>query len=263
MARRLFKVIGFGVFVILLLAFLVRSCSSYFKTHEKIYRIARDPSWYPLDLTGKERNMLAFTNELLSDIAQTEKIQFNLFSASWDKLYDGLNRGEYDAILTQTNPNPMQEAKYIFSDPLYLTGPVVVVHKNSDIRSFEDLGGEMVGIKAGSALVVHTPDYPTILFRTYPTVHQALDQLVDDEIDAVIIDSLPYWGTLESYYTKKLKIAGRPLSKEGLRLVAKKDPASTPLIEKINAGLKEALKNGTYHSFIEKWHLVDTLESKG
>lgn len=245
---------------IVLLFFGVRACTRLFTHKEKIYRIARDPTWYPLDLMGKERNMLAFTNELLSDIASDEHIQFNLFSASRDELFDGLNRGEYDAIITNIDPNPMLEAKNEFSDPFYLTGPVIVVQKNSDIRSFEDLGGEMVGIKSGSPIVFRIRDYPTILFRTYSNIREALDHLVDDEIDAVIMDSLPAYANKESFYTDKLKIVGGTLTDEGLRLITKKDASSTELISAFNSGLKRSLQDGTYRALIKKWGLIDSLE---
>lgn len=253
------KIIGIALLAVLSIIFLVRSCTAWFTHHERIYRIARDPTWYPLDLMGKERNMLAFMNDLLSDIAMEQHVQFNLFSASRDDLFSGLSRGEYDAIVTSIDPTPMLEDKYVFSDPFYLTGPVIIVQKESDIRSFEDLGGEMVGIKSGSPIVFRIRDYPTILFRTYGNIREALDHLVDNEIDAVIMDSLPAYANTESFYTEKLKIVGGPLTDEGLRLVAKKDAGAIAMLGQFDEGLKEMIKNGTYQALIQKWGLIDSL----
>ncbi len=258
-SSRAMKIIGLAVIVLLLLGLLVRSCTG--KGHqEKIYRIGRDPSWYPLDFMGKERNMVAFSNDLFGMIAKEEHLKILLYSASRDDLMDGLNRGIYDAIVTSMDPNPMLEARYVFSDPIYLTGPLIVVMKNSDIRSFADLGGEMVAIQSGSPLVFRIRDYPTILFRTYENMREALDDLQEDEIDAVIMEALPAYANIESVYAGKLKIVGRPLTDEGLRLMAKKDPDSSAFILKFNEGLHKIIQDGSYDSLMTNWGIFDTLK---
>lgn len=260
--RGTLKIIAVIVVVFLALGFLARSCSKRKSHPENYFSIAVDPTWYPLDFMGKERNMIAFVSDLLTEIAVSEHVQFHLFTTSRDDLFSGLSRGEFDAIITSSNPDPLLESKNEFSDPFYLTGPVIVVEKKSDIRSFADLGGEMVGIKTGSPIVFRIRDYPAILFRTYPTLREALDNLMDDQIDAVIMDSLPAYGNTETYYTEKLKVVGRPLTDEGLRLMARKDSNSAALIMHFDKGLKDAINNGTYKELAKKWGIYDTLEMK-
>lgn len=259
MSRKTAKTLVYLLVAAFLMWFLIRACTGPL-IESKVYRIGRDPTWYPLDLMGKERNMTAFTDELLNAISKEARLQFKVHTVSTDNLMDGLIRDEFNAIMTSTSPTPILNSRYLFSDPFYLTGPVIIVHKKSEIKSFSDLGGQMVGILAGSPLVFKIHDYSAILFRTYSNMRVALDNLVEDEIDAVIMDALPAFVNTDTYYKGKLRIIGAPLTNEGLVLMAKKVPSSTTLIHRFNEGLKKVEANGTYRALLEKWDLFNTLQ---
>lgn len=260
-SRKTARISVYVIVALLLVWFILRACTSA-QVHHKVYRIGRDSTWYPLDLMGKERNMVAFTDELLNAISKESRLLFSVYSASADNLMDGLNRGEYDAIITPTTPTPLLLSRYAFSDPIYFTGPVIIVHNSSDIKSFSDLAGQMVGIQAGSPLVFKIHDYSTILFRTYSNMRVALDNLVEDQIDAVIMEALPAFVNTETYYAGKLKMIGAPLTDEGLVLMAKKNHESIEFMKIFNEGLKKVEADGTYLKLIDKWDLFDTLELK-
>lgn len=63
--------------------------------------------------------------------------------------------------------------------------------------------------------------------------------------------------TKNGIYLNQLKIASKPLTNEGLRLIAKNNSESKKLLEQFNEGLKALKKNGTYNQLLLKWGLFD------
>lgn len=246
--------------VFVILWFILRSCTAE-QVHEEtyVYRIGRDPSWSSLNLMGNELSMTAFTSDLLSAIARKVHFKYSLYDGHSNELFANLDRGNYDAIMTSVEPNPLLFALYDLSDSFYLTGPVIIVRKDSDITSFEQLNDKFVGIKRSSPHLFHIREYSTIYFRTFENIHEAMDQLVNDQIDAVLMDALPAYIAVSTFYQNELKVVGKPLTEDGLRLIAKRTPITESLIKRFNEGLEAIIHDGTYNELIQKWDLVDTL----
>ncbi|WP_237754012.1 substrate-binding periplasmic protein [Parachlamydia acanthamoebae] len=216
----------------------------------KVFRIGRDTSWYPLQLQGKEKNMVAFTNELLLAIAKTSGFHFEISDVRSHTLFENLERGDYDAVLSSLMPNQLNRQKYEFSDPFFLVGPVLVVNQDSPAKSLVDMEGKIVGVQRSSSLVFNIAQYPSMI-APYDQITVAFDQLLQDKIDGVITDLLTAYNHTHGYYAGQLKIIPPPLTNEGLRLISKHGVAQTYLLTHFNEGLKKIKENGEYQNFDE------------
>ena len=58
--------------LMLFLMMVLGGCNGTTSPTKKHYIVARDPTWYPLDFMGKGDNVLAFSDELLNQIAKIE-----------------------------------------------------------------------------------------------------------------------------------------------------------------------------------------------
>ena len=103
--------------VFLSFVFLLAACGSGGKT----YRVGIDPSWYPVDLKGKEANVYAFANELLAAIGKEEGVFFKRVTTSWDNLIYGLKEKHYEGMLSSMKPRVFLERTYTFSDLILLS----------------------------------------------------------------------------------------------------------------------------------------------
>lgn len=70
-------------------------------------------------------------------------------------------------------------------------------------------------------------------------------------LDGMILDVIPAYEW-DGIYRDQLKIASKPLTNEGLHLIAKNNSESKRLIEQFNEGLKAMRKNGTYSQLLLK-----------
>jgi polar amino acid transport system substrate-binding protein len=243
----------------LLLFALVYTCSSSEKKIAKTsYTIARDLNWAPLQLMGKERNMRAFSDELILAIANKMHLKVVLVPAIYSNLMDGLDEEKYDGVFSVLLPNVVNQTHYFFSDPYYLLGPVLVVPQSSTITSLEQMKGKIIGIQNGSSSIYNVEHYPSILILPYDNMSMALNDLANNKIDGVIMESWPAHVYIESFYKDQLKIVTSPLTNTGLRLVTLRKPEYRHLIESFNEGLIELKKEGEYDRILNEWGLFNS-----
>lgn len=248
------KIVLFFCVLTIVLFFGVRSCNSDERLwYGKLYKIARDSSWYPLDLLGKERSLLAFSNELIVAIAKDQSIKVELLSSGSENLFSGLDNKLYDAVLSSLSPTPYNHEFYLFSKPFYPLGPVLVVRSSSTVTNLNEMIGKSIGIPYGSTLIYK--EYPAIFITSYDNILNALNDLERNVIDGVILNRLTAYAYTIGLYTGRLKVATMPLTDEGIRLISRNDKESGFLIKKFNEGLQKAQENGTYNELLKRWGL--------
>lgn len=251
------KLIGSIILVIVLFIFLLRSCSSD-STPDEVYRIGYDESWSPLNVPDKERNLAAFSSELLIDIANKENIEIQLVSVGPDTLMEKLDNHEFDAVLSTITPDQTQKTYYTFSIPYFLIGPVLVVPTSDKVNSFQDMAKKVVGVTSGISLSFNIKQPPGITYITYSYTLAAFADLDKGYIDGFILDLLPAYNYTKGFFSGRLKIASAPLTDDGIRLMVRRGSSSTPIIEKFNNGLDALKAEGEYQKLLRKWELYQT-----
>src|SRR5690242_5773688 len=90
--------VALGIFVIFLFLLLFRGCSSSAMHHRGSYSLARGDRFDNVNLMGKERNLAAFLDELLTSIAVAEKVRFRISVTASSHLMPNLESGQVDGI---------------------------------------------------------------------------------------------------------------------------------------------------------------------
>lgn len=235
---------------LVVLMLLLVSCG----TKGKTYRIGIDPSYYPAQLGGKEANIYAFSNELLRAISHEEGVFFETVSMSWDNLIYGLKEHHYDGMLSSMMPRATLEKTYTFSDSFLSTGPVLVVRKGMKVSSVKHLKGKEVGVSSLSNEALLIEKYPGVSVHYYTSIPEALDEIIMDQIDGILIDYLPATGYIRNLYFGQVSIATPPLTDAGLRLISLAGEHQE-LLDVFNRGLEKLRDNGTYEKLLKKWEL--------
>lgn len=250
------KLLTWSLFVVLILGliFAVRSCRSTAKVPE-YYLLGEDSGWYPLQLHGHENTLTAFSNDVLFSIVRREGLKIELSSTSYQRLIEMLDANQYQGVLTAVTPEFSLQEQYLFSDPYYLFGAVIVLPKDSNIDSLNDLNGKAIAVRRGSSVLFNLPIAPLSIITPFDSPTIVLDSLIRNKTDAVIMDQFTARFFLDGFYSDKLKMVNLPMKLEGLRLMTRKDAVGEALIAKFNAGLKKIKEDGTYRDFLEKWDL--------
>lgn len=246
------------VFIIFLLFLLFRACSSDKVISHNSYNIGRARTWYFINLMGKEKNMAAFTDDLLATIAKEAHANFTVASASFGDLVEKLHDGEFDGIISILNPGFEYESRLIFSKPYFQLGPVLVLRTNSQLRTWDELKNKIIGIQGQSPSIFEMAEDRSIQLRLYDDPLASLADLDAGKIDGVVLPILEAYSLINTFYANKLRIATAPLTHEGLRLITLNNPKGKKLVTLFNEGLDEAKKDGTYEALLINWGLMNS-----
>lgn len=236
------------LFVFCVSFLLLTSCHS---PKSSVYTVGIDPTWYPLQVPGQENNLLAFSMELLTEIAKMEDLQMGVVRMDWNNLMWGLRKEKYSAMLSTMRPYTFYMTEYSFSLPYLLTGPVIVLPKK--VKS-DKIEGKEIGVIRGASAALILQTTPNILLQGYDSIPDMFDALEAGQVEGVALEILAASGYVRDLYPGRFRIASNPLNDMGLRLVTLRE-GEPALMKRFDRGLKRLKKEGTYDKLLEKWGL--------
>ncbi len=236
-----------GIFI----SILFSSCQLI---HRKVYTVGIDPSFYPAPLKGQANNVYGFTTDLLQAIASIEKIKIKIVPLGSQSTFAGLKLKKYDSIISSLDPINIQNEWYSSSSLFLKIGPVLIVPYDSKLCELDQFNSKIVGCLKNSDGFYLLQKYPRIVIASFMNPAFMLEALQFGDIDGGVLGFLVAKDYVKNLYPRILKIAGGPLTNEGLRLITLKDQQKS-LIKHFNKGLTEAQKRGIYKNLREKWDL--------
>lgn len=124
----------------------------------------------------------------------------------------------------------------------------IVGCKSHKITSFQDLEGMKIGVQTGTTSeTLIQKNLKQSIIKEYKTTFEAIKNLKEDKVNAVITDEQPAAEIIKNDST--LRIIKDDFLKEEYAFAVKK--GNTTLLNSINEVIMETKKNGTYHDFIE------------
>lgn len=218
------------------------------------YTIAWDATWHPLSVYGQEGRLSAFSVELLFAIARNERLVVKAQQAT--RLEELLEDNIIDGALVGWTPTTKLKERYLFSEPYYRYGAVFVMRKGETVSSLQQLEGKTIAVRHGSPILLLGTFDSTIYAVPYQNAFIALQQLVEDKVDGVLIDDLFAYLYYGAGYLSKIHIVGPLLTSDGLRLMVRKD-VGEGLVRAFNKGLQALKESGQYQQILNSWDLVE------
>lgn len=222
---------------LLCLISIVLSC--YLHGKNNCFIIGRDPAWTPLNFDEKTLDVTQFSSKIVEGINYTEKSDLEVRDMSSSALFTALENGDVDGILTPLEQNRETLAKYNFSTPFFMAGPVLVVQTNSSIKKLSDLKNRRLGISSDC----HASS--SVHITTYESPGEVLYELSKGTLDAALIPTTSAHALISTLYKEELKIVTAPLDQTSLKLVTLKNQ-KRDLLMIFNRGLKHIKKIGLY-----------------
>lgn len=224
---------------------------------KKLFTIARDASWAPFNLSGKERQITAFSDELLSVIADDQDFVLHIQPASSDNLFLGLINNEYQGVLASRLPESVFPHKFYASPVYYPFGPVIIAPIHSSIHSMEQLKGKIIGITEAVEFFMEFPTDPEATYISYLHISDALEAMEAGSVQAVLASRLLADTYVNSFYKGIFAVVTEPPPDMGLRLFTLQNNAGRQLIAYFSRGLQNLKDNGIYDHLLKKWNLSE------
>jgi len=188
--------------------------------------------------------------EILEGFAQSLGVALEVHPVkpSFSDLVPALLRGEGDVIGSSFSITPERKEKVDFSAPYFAGRTVVVVPKDSPIKTEADLAGKTGATVRGSSLEERMKKLPGVHFHYVEFTRWNYDALMEKAADFTVVDESSAWRVLPAY--PKLK-AAFPLPGEdlyGFAVAPKSD-----LRKALDAYLETIKTNGRLDQIVKRY----------
>ena len=239
---------------------------------QKSITVGFDNTFVPMGFEEKNGNYAGFDIELAKYVSKKLGITVHFQPIDWDMKETELQNGTIDAIWNGYSATDERREKVAFTIPYMQNTQILVVKKTSNIHSVEDMTGKVLGAQNGSSGMLDFEEHPEVLKNRvkggdadqYQSVNEAIIDLKNDRIDALLIDRVyaDYYLTTEGIAEEYDTI---PSGFESESFAVGVRPADKKLLEALNDAFKELYQEGIFQQISQKWFGEDvaTPEVKG
>ena len=239
---------------------------------QKSITVGFDNTFVPMGFEEKNGNYAGFDIELAQYVSKKLGITVHFQPIDWDMKETELQNGTIDAIWNGYSATDERREKVAFTIPYMQNTQILVVKKTSGIHSVEDMTGKVLGAQNGSSGMLDFEEHPEVLKNRvkggdadqYQSVNEAIIDLKNDRIDALLIDRVyaDYYLTTEGIADEYDTI---PSGFESESFAVGVRPVDKKLLEALNEAFKELYQEGIFQQISQKWFGEDvaTPEVKG
>jgi len=205
-------------------------------------------------------NVIGFDPDLMENLAAGAGFEYEFVVTSYSGLLDSIANGEFDTAMSALLIPEQASSNLVYTIPYLEVGQVLVVRANeSELQSYRDIG---VGIPLGAQRFSNSEQTARTVvglsepdLQLYDGTSQALQALIDLEIEGVILDSddSEYFT---SSYPQQLKIAGGQgkeawITEKAYGIALSQHNVS--LLEALNDSITRAREDGTIENLTRTW----------
>ncbi len=218
---------------------------------------AEFPPYEMLDDSGAP---IGIDVEVAGAIAQKLGLELVVDDMGFDAALMAVQNGQSDIAMAGITVNEERLAKMDFTDS-YATGVQVVIVKEGSDVTMDNLGEKMIGTQLGTTGYIYASDTPENggygedHVIGYETGAVAVQALVKDQVDAVIIDNLPAQEYVKANAAAGLTILEGAWVEENYAIGLQK--GNTELLNAVNGALNELKADGTFQGIVDKYITAD------
>ncbi|MFP4020490.1 MAG: amino acid ABC transporter substrate-binding protein [Halanaerobium sp.] len=251
----------FNIFVVVILALLliggnVMAEDSLAEIQEEGKMVVGlDDSFPPMGFRDDSGEIVGFDIDLAKEAAKRLGVEVEFKAVDWDGVILSLKNGTIDVIWNGLTITEEREESIDFTKPYLENSQSIMVQKDSDIETKDDLADKIVGIQLGSSAVSAVESEPEVMdsfeeLRQFSNNTEALMDLQTGRVQAVVLDVI-----VGRYYMSQrpgqFKVLEEDFGGEEYG-VGVRDGADS-FREALNEALDEMIEDGTAAEISEKW----------
>lgn len=198
--------------------------------------------------------------DLSQAIADKLGVKLEVSDIAFDSLIPSMNAGKADFIAAGMTATEDRKKNVDFSDPYFNASQAIIVAKDSDIKTREDLNGKTVGVQQGTTGDTYctnddgSSDVKVKEVKRYPKGMDAVSDLIAGRLDAVVIDDYPAEKLAAKNADKVVKLDDA-LTEEEYAIAM---PKGSDLVDVVNGVIKDLKDSGELKKIIDKYIGDDT-----
>ncbi|WP_457942055.1 transporter substrate-binding domain-containing protein [Caproiciproducens sp. LBM24188] len=194
--------------------------------------------------------------EIAQKVADKLGVQLKVNDIAFDTLITELNSGKSNFVAAGMSVTEDRQKNVDFSDTYFYASQAIIVTKDSPIKLPSDLNGKKVGVQQGTTGDTYCTnedgknDIKVSSVERYNKGVDAVADLMNGKIDAVVIDSFPATKFVEKNSDKLVKL-NDALTVEKYAIAVKK--GDKEMLDTINNVLSDMKSSGELDKIIEKY----------
>ncbi|NMM11491.1 MAG: basic amino acid ABC transporter substrate-binding protein [Polaromonas sp.] len=221
----------------------------------KVYVVGTDAAYAPFESQNEKAEIVGFDIDVAKAVAQKAGIEVKFLNTPWEGIFNSLNQGDRDLLISAITITPERRQTMDFSTPYFDAQQLIAVMKDSKIAKFADLKKLKVGVQNGTTgdeVITKLQGKDSGNIKRFESTPLALKELEGGGVDAVVADNGVVVHYVNNNSDLKFKtISDASFATEQYGLAVKKGNAE--LLEKINKGLVAVKADGTYAQIYTKY----------
>lgn len=215
---------------------------------KKILVMATNAEFPPYEYREGD-SIIGIDAEIAKAIADDLGMDLVIEDMQFDSIIAAVQTGKADIGIAGMTVKPDRLENVNFSTPYTTSTQVVIIKDGSEIASPSDLAGKKVGVQLGTTGDTYADDIENAQIERYNKGFEAVQALVQDKVDAVIIDREP--AKVFVSQNEGLKILDEEFTVEDYAIAVAKN--NDELLAQINESLAGLDESGKLKEIIDKY----------
>jgi polar amino acid transport system substrate-binding protein len=227
---------------------------------DETIRIAVEGNFPPFNYLDANGQLQGFDVEIATALCAEMNVQCTMVMQPWNEMIPGLDRGEYDAIVSSMSMSAERREQAAFTQRYYDSPSVLLTAKTSPLDDFTPAGlaGKTLGVTLATAQMAYAEHaFAASNIKVFPSSPELYKGLADGAVDAIFEDKLAAFDWLSNTKAGQCCEFRGPDIKDatyfgdGAGIALRKD--NTALRERFDAALVAITENGTYNMINAKF----------
>lgn len=195
------------------------------------------------------KDIVGIDVEISQAIAEELGMELEIEDMAFDSIVGAVAGGKADFGAAGMTVDPDRAEQVNFTDTYAHSSQVIIVKEGSEIATPDDLIGKTVGVQLGTTGDMYADDIEDATVERYNKGFEAVQAVLQDKIDAVIIDRETAKAFVKE--TEGLAILDESFTEEDYAIIVAKE--NDELLEKINTALANLKESGKLDEIVAKY----------
>lgn len=218
------------------------------KTEGGVLVMATNAEFPPYEFHEGDK-IVGIDADIAAAVAEEMGMELKIEDMAFDSIIPAVTSGKADFGAAGMTVTEERKASVDFSDTYAEAAQVIIVKEGSDIATPDDLVGKKVGVQLGTTGDIYAEDIEDVTVERYNKGFEAVQALLQDKIDAVMIDREPAKVFVSE--SEGLKILDEAFTVEEYAFAVKK--GNTELLDDINAAIANLKDSGKLDEIVAKY----------
>lgn len=222
---------------------------------DQTYVVGAGGTYRPFEFETAKKELVGFDIDIIKAVANASGFKIKLVSTPWEGIFATLGQGDRDIIISGITITDKRAQIVDFSLPYFPAEQVIITATGTKLSGLADLKKLQVAVvnsSTGDIVVSEEIGKANTAIHRFDNTPLMLEELYRGGVDAAVGDVGVIKFYIKSHPEKQFKVVGdNKFTRQYFGIAVRK--GNKELKDKIDAGLKKIVANGTYARIYKEW----------